>query len=212
MRAAIRSIVFVVCAIAVTTLSAEPCDIGVAGLEKLLDQALPLRAMPVWKTGARKILTVRYTPADSSSSGERLISFIERDNGSVATTVRRMRRPLMIQVDEITSREPDMTCATIVQRLVIDEVLIEGQPLVRLEQLYRKLLKTEIKVDVSGDAHLDTAKYDLFVSGGMEDLGLTLFPASAKERRAHPVIRILEELIRNTDESQREASASPPAN
>ena len=172
MRSAFTLLVLAICMITASPLAAEPCDVGVAGLAELLDQVLPIHVRPLWTTGARKVMTVRYIPVDSSS-GESLVTFVERDDRSITITVRRLRQPLLAEVDAMISGEPDLSCATIVQRLTIDEVMIDGAPLVRLQRLYRKLLTTRIRADTSGDIHLDTARYDFVVSGGMESVALT---------------------------------------
>lgn len=199
MRFASIVIMFAICMITSLPLAAESCDVGVTGLDELLEQVLPIRVRPVWRAGARKAVTVRYTPIDSVN-GETLVAFVEKDDGSVTVKVRRLRRPLTGEVDAIISGEPEMDCASIVQQLPIDEAEIAGTHLARMQRLYRQLLTAELKPDVSGDLHLDTARYELFISGGMEDLALTLFTASKQGRRTHPMVVALKEIIRTATE------------
>lgn len=38
----------------------EPCDVGTWGLQQVLELVLPVHQKPVWRSGARKIVTLRY--------------------------------------------------------------------------------------------------------------------------------------------------------
>ena len=175
--------------------SGEPCVIGTAERDQLLDQVLPTHVQPTWASGERKISVLRFTPVDSVA-GEALITFVEHDDGSVTSTARRLRRPLATQLDAILSGDSSLNCTAVIERLEIDDAVITGAALAQLQRSYRQLLNTRMRADVSGDVHLDTARYELVVNGGMERLRLVLFEASQEGRRAHPVMRSLRDTIR----------------
>ena len=175
--------------------SGEPCVLGTAERDHLLDQVLPTHVQPTWASGERKILVLRFTPVDSVT-GEALITFVEHEDGSVTSTARRLRRPLATQLDAILSSDSSLNCTAVIERLEIDDAVVTGAALTQLQRSYRQLLNTRMRADVSGDVHLDTARYELVVNGGMERLSLILFEASQEGRRAHPIMRSLRDMIR----------------
>lgn len=178
-----------------TPAATQPCDIGTQNLESLLDQVLPLRTRPIWKTGARKVTTIRYTPLDTSA-GETLLTIVEMDDNSITADVKRIAGGFAHQADDIMSDDTRATCEDLVHRVTTRQKRVTGSRLEQLRRLYKRLVSTSIKADAPAAIYLDTAKYEYFVSGGMADLSVTLFAASEEARRPDSLLRNLREMLR----------------
>jgi hypothetical protein len=146
------------------------------------------------------VVNIRYTPS-GPLRGESLVTFTESSDGAVSVRLRRLRQPLAAAVDAVVGDAANLTCDTIVQRLPLDDVMVDRERLARMQRLYRQLLATRISADASGDVYLDTSKFEYVVSGGMANLSLTLFPASKDGRRAHPMLRLLKEIVALSDDA-----------
>lgn len=173
--------------------AAEPCDTGVAGLERLRAQVLPLRTQPVWSTGARKVVAVRFTSAESGSREVLLVVTQHRD-GPDSARVFQLPGGLQAQVDAIVARAPRATCGDIARNLRIEESHVGESGRRQLAQTLTKLLSTKVDVDAPSELYLDADMYELYVSGGMADLTLTLF-SGAEGEREQQLIAMLNEML-----------------
>jgi len=173
--------------------NSQPCVLGVNEIADLRDQLLPLRTAPAWKSGARKSMSVRYTPSDSQ--GEILLTFSEFNDGAVQVSVRVLSRKLSAQVDDLAERRPDLRCSDVREAVSVRDVTVPAKDLVVLRRLYRHLTGTKLRADVPSEIYLDTAMYEMYMNGGMADLALTLFPSSDGDKCAQDVINVLEDMI-----------------
>ena len=198
----VRFCVLVGTFLAAIPLLADSCDLGTAGLDQLLNEVLPLNTRPLWATGERKVTTVRFTPLESPP-GEMSVMFVEDDHGAISAQIRSLPQRLSVLVEAVVERESDLSCSEVLQRLTIRKSQAEGIELKRLRRLYLQLRATKINTDAASEIYLDTDKYELYISGGMADIEVTLFPGTRAGGRRHPILQPLDEIRRVAGDATR---------